>query len=362
MFILAVSLLLSLSRALQVVKYGTAPVLGPSFIAGSQDYCGARDMGIAQAGEMLTLVYSGYSTCSANQEQCGADGCCQLMFASLPAPPADGSRGANATRLGSVLPAPGAGFFNLTTDAGLLFDSGLWHMWVTEMPLGFAGAHRNIGHLIVAGSADAVPTTGWIYESTRVFPALPAAWAPFAVDEPRVYPATGGGWIMYLGSQGNNNCDGPSPAACNAWCLGYATSASLNGPWLPSDGCIIGSGNSSGYQAEAFVAFKAAGVYYVITNSLGTQGFDGPDWLHDIAGDLWSAPAQTGPFSLAVKGFVPRGPSGAWDAGYAYVTAIAGLGGYELKAGQKLYGAYMGGPGILPSAGPISIGLFSLSL
>ena len=55
---------------LTLTKYGTGPVIGPSYINGAQDYCGARDMGLAQAGGQLNLVYSGYSTCAMDQEVC----------------------------------------------------------------------------------------------------------------------------------------------------------------------------------------------------------------------------------------------------------------------------------------------------
>lgn len=350
------------ARALTLTKYGAAPVIGPSWIPGSQDYCGARDMGMALGADgVLSLVYSGYNACNGSQPTCGPTGCCQLMFSTLPPPPRDGSRGPNATRLGTVLPPPGPGYFNLTTDAGLLFDaaSDTWHMWVTEMPTGFEGSHRQIGHLTAPGAAGVPGAAAWTYESTAVFDPLPA-WSPYAVDEPRVYPATAGGWIMYLGSQGNNNCGSGSVTPCDAWCIGYATASALNGPWRPSDGCIIGSGNSTLYQAEAFSAFTAGGVFYVLTNRLGTQGYRGADWLKNIVGDLWAAPSQTGPFTLAQASFLPRGDPGAWDAGYAYVTALAG--GYDLDAAEVLYGAYMGGSGGLPGAGPISVGLFTLAL
>lgn len=338
-----------------LTKLGTGPVIGPSGVPGTQDFCGARDMGLAAAGDTLNLVYSGYSNCTAGQLECGRIGCCQLMFSTLPTPPPGSSaQPSNATRVGAVLPPPGAGYYPLTTDAQMLFDGGRWHMFATVMPMGPPeGARRNIAHLIAAGGAGAMPTSGWAYASTSILPALPA-WAPIAVDEPRVYPAAaGGGWIMYLGAQGNNNGN-------FAWCLGYLTAPSLDGPWAPSEGCIIGSGTRAGYQAEAFVAFRARGVFYVLVNVLGEDGYRGTTWLKNITGDLWAAPAQTGPFSLVAPGFLNRGAPGAWDSGYAYVTALAG--GYDLVEGGTLWGAYMGGAGGFPGGGPISIGLFALSL
>ena len=197
-----------------VGKAVSNPVIGPSGIPGSQDFCGARDMGIARAGDMLTLVYSGYSTCDmGTYDHCGSIGCCQLMFATLSVPPVG-----KATRLGTVLPAPGTGFYNVTTDAYILWQNqeqepgsveasgetaGQWHMWVTEMPTGVVppnqrGGLRNIGHLVATGTQAAVPTTGWTYQDHTVFPPLNlTSWAPLAVDEPRVYPRVGGtGWIM----------------------------------------------------------------------------------------------------------------------------------------------------------------------
>ena len=62
---------------------------------------------------------------------------------------------------------------------------------------------------------------------------------------------------MYIGSQGNN--DEGTPTA-NSWCVGYATSDQLDGPWTSGPGCIIGSGNASGYQAEGFVSFSYNGL------------------------------------------------------------------------------------------------------
>ena len=164
-------------------------------------------------GDTLTLVYSGYSSCNmGSYDHCGTVGCCQLMFATMPVPPT-----AKATRLGIVLPPPGRGFYNVTTDAYMLWapetpdtpstdewpsPRGKWHMWLTEMPEGVVppnqrGGLRNIGHLVADGTAAAVPSTGWTYASTAVFPSRNLTrWSPFAVDEPRVYPLEGGGWIM----------------------------------------------------------------------------------------------------------------------------------------------------------------------
>ena len=248
---------------LTVLKSRSNPVIGPSGIAGSQDYCGARDMGIAKTDSGLALVYSGYSNCSmGTYDHCGTVGCCQLMFSTLTI---DESRDSTskATRTGTVLPAPPAtDFYPLTTDAYMRFEpaTSRWHMWVTEVPRGHApnncqGCRRQIGHLTVAGNASSLPTHGWSYQSDTVFHPLPD-WAPYAIDEPRVYPRTDGargGWIMYIGSQGNN--DEGSPTA-NSWCVGYATADQLDGPWTNGPGCIIGSGNATGYQAEGFVSFS----------------------------------------------------------------------------------------------------------
>lgn len=46
-----------LPAGLSVSKSAANPVIGPSGIPGSQDFCGARDMGIARAG-----VHSTYET------------------------------------------------------------------------------------------------------------------------------------------------------------------------------------------------------------------------------------------------------------------------------------------------------------
>ena len=73
------------------------------------------------------------------------------------------------------------------------------------------------------------------------------------------------GWIMYIGSQGNN--DEGTPTA-NSWCVGYATSDQLDGPWTSGPGCIIGSGNASGYQAEGFVSFSYKGLCALCKPSL----------------------------------------------------------------------------------------------
>eukprot|EP00035_Acanthoeca_spectabilis_P034505 m.29467 g.29467 ORF g.29467 m.29467 type:complete len:478 (+) comp6693_c0_seq1:45-1478(+) len=431
-------------QALTVQKPDVNPVIGPSGIPGSQDYCGARDMGIAKAGQTLNLVYSGYSSCSmGTYDHCGNTGCCQLMFSTIAIPPT-----AKATRLGGVLAPPGQGFYNITTDAYMLHDPDAqqWHMWVTEMPRGTPphnqpGALRNIGHLTAAGNASVMPTApdAWGYQSTALFPTMNLTrWSPFAVDEPRVYPRAGGGWIMYIGAQGNNNL---GTRAADSWCVGYATAPTLDGPWTPSDGCIIGSGNATGYQAEGFVSFTYEGQYYMIVNCLGEEGAVGPDWLKNVVGDLWTSSSQTEGWTLTRKGFVGRGssssvhapanddalatelpqcpptypfasatnpmlcvnestvattadppcgswctqcarsglsqlcaaathprcpdglptlcPMESWDSGYAYVT---GLAGFVLTDDQPLYGVYMGGQGTLPGAGPISIGLFELSV
>ena len=424
-----------------LTKFDQNPVIGPSGIPGSQDACGARDMGMQLAGKTLNLVYSGYSNCDmGSNKHCGSIGCCQLMFSTLSLPPVK-----NATRLGTIVPPPGVeeGFFNITTDAFMLYDDPLWHMWATEMPIANSGLGRNIGHLTVPGTEDYMPTSGWTYENRRTFSTFPV-WSPDSLDEPRVYPKEGGGWIMYLGSQ-NNPGNPLVPLAVKAcWCVGFATSASLNGPWALSPECIIGSHNSSGYQAEAFVSFKYGQTFYVITNSLGTDGFDRGDWLKNVKGDLWSSSSQTQGFKLLVPAFVPRsgvssnspkeheheaknatwpcpadfpppdskahficynestfatagnGPCGswctdcaavgdqplwcdngtkdlcaghegvtncpaapAWDAGFTYTTAQTG---YDLGKDGSLWGAYMGGKGELPGAGPISIGLYELKL
>jgi hypothetical protein len=437
---------------LSIVKSTANPVIGASNIVGSQDFCGARDMGISRTGDTLNLVYSGYSNCSmGGYDHCGLVGCCQLMFSTL-----DIENGGNstskATRLGTVLPAPPAAeFYPITTDAFMLFEdtTSLWHMWATEVPTGSApgnckGCRRQIGHLTVKASGEHMPTSGWSYESNKVFDPMPP-WAPYAIDEPRVYPKFDGGWIMYIGSQGNN--DEGSPTA-NAWCVGYATSKSLNGPWTSSPGCIIGSGNASGYQAEGFVSFSHNGSYFIITNSLGTEGSSKGDWLKNVQGDLWMSRSQTEGWRLVQSGFVgradhtpaplpaqknsskwpcpaefpfpasateficfnsssdakansglcmswctdcasvgdqpktcnngvrplcsgretvkscPAGPPSPspsagedWDRGFTYVT---GQTGYALTERQPLFGAYMGGRGGLPGAGPIDIGVYTL--
>ena len=182
---------------LTVLKSRSNPVIGPSGIAGSQDYCGARDMGIAKTDSGLALVYSGYSNCSmGSYDHCGTVGCCQLMFSTLTIDES-GDSTSTATRTGTVLPAPpAADFYPLTTDAYMRFEpaTSRWHMWVTEVPRGHApsncqGCRRQIGHLTVAGNASSLPTHGWSYQSDKVFQPLPA-WAPYAIDEPRVYPRT----------------------------------------------------------------------------------------------------------------------------------------------------------------------------
>lgn len=252
---------------LTVLKSQANPVIGPSGIAGSQDYCGARDMGIVKTGSELALVYSGYSNCSLGAyDYCGTVGCCQLMFSTLQIE--DNENGTSkATRTGTVLPPPPvAEFYPVTTDAYMRFEetTSRWHMWVTEMPRGHApnnclGCRRQIGHLTVSGNESTLPTHGWSYQSSTVFRPLPV-WAPYAIDEPRVYPRTDGGrgdWIMYIGSQGNNNEGSPT---ANSWCVGYATAEQLDGPWTSGPGCIIGSGNATGYQAEGFVSFSYAGL------------------------------------------------------------------------------------------------------
>ena len=352
--------------SISIVKSAANPVIGPSNISGSQDFCGARDMGIARSGNVLNLVYSGYSTCEIGAyDHCGNAGCCQLMFSTLDIV-GDSVNTTKATRLGEVLPAPtpASEFYPITTDAFMLFErsTSLWHMWATEMPRGIAphnarGGKRQIGHLTVRGTADSMPSRDWSYESTNVFDPLPA-WAPYAIDEPRVYPRSGGGWIMYVGSQGNN--DEGSPTA-NAWCIGYATSDSLNGPWTSGPSCIIGSGNATGYQAEGFVSFSHRGMFFIITNSLSTDGSPvggkaPKGWLHDIQGDLWSSHSQTTGWNLVHKGFVKRSKAG-WDRGFTYIT---GQTGDELVGKDPLFGAYMGGAAGLPGGGPISIGVFAL--
>lgn len=170
----------------------------------------SRTFKLLYKGDTLTLVYSGYSSCNmGSYDHCGAVGCCQLMFATIPVPPT-----VKATRLDIVLPPPGQGFYNVTTDAYMLWapeapdapstasPRGKWHMWVTEMPEGVVppnqrGGLRNIGHLVADGTPATLPTTGWTYASTAVFPSRNLTrWSRFAVDEPRVYPLEGGGWIM----------------------------------------------------------------------------------------------------------------------------------------------------------------------
>ena len=182
--------------------------------------------------------------------------------------------------------------------------------------------------------------------------------------------------------------------------------------------------------------------YFIITNRLGTNGFNRGDWLRDVQGDLWMSHNQTTGWKLVAPGFIGRsssthkktastspvhwpcppdfpfpatstpficynesvyahadsGPclswctdcpvvgdqpewcnngvrplcsghstvracpttppsSGAWDSGYTYVT---GQSGFALTATDPLYGAYMGGQGRLPGAGPIHIGVYTL--
>jgi hypothetical protein len=193
-------------------KFEQNPVIGPSGIPGTQDACGARDMGLQIAGNTLNLVYSGYSSCSMDNEgglptstrastaapvfpralsggspqdyaSCGRAGCCQLMFSTLAAPP-----DAKAKRLGITVPSPALGdasFYNITTDAYVLFEPpGTWHMWATEMPIANGGNGRNIGHLNVNGTSTVMPVHGWTYENRHVFPTLPH-WSPDALDEPR---------------------------------------------------------------------------------------------------------------------------------------------------------------------------------
>ena len=116
------------------------------------------------------------------------------MFATLPAPRA-GKPAVNATRLGNVLPVPGKGFYNISTDAYMLFEpaASLWHMWITEIPVGSRAAHRNIGHLTVHGTAENMPTTGWTYQTNTVFPELPA-WGPFVGYRVCRFGDQTGGW------------------------------------------------------------------------------------------------------------------------------------------------------------------------
>ncbi|MFZ4397520.1 MAG: glycine-rich domain-containing protein [Kiritimatiellia bacterium] len=74
----------------------------------------------------------------------------------------------------------------------------------------------------------------------------------------------------------------------------------------------------------------------MMCNMLGTT-LSG--WLNDVRVDLFSAPSQTGPWTLLRDHFVPYGSAGSWDSAQVYIGTANN---YDLDAGP-LYFPYTGG-------------------
>ena len=325
-----------------VTKYAGNPILTPD--GTGQDAAAVRDACFVKTSDgTYNIIYTGF-----------ADGAPMDYWANGMLATSSAHTG-SYTRLGTIFPigTTGTDLLATTSDPFMLWDGTIWHAWCSIVPAGLAdvNSQRQIGHLTAAGTGASVPTTGWAFDTIAAVIGKTTGWTSdgagtiAGVAAPKVYPATGGGWIMFLAGWGYS--------AVNQYQVGYATASSLDGPWTLNDTPLFGT--PGGYQSEQIIYVYANGKHYAICNRLGLNGKGGVGWP-TLGIDLWEADSQTGPYTLVQFDIIPKGGFGFWDSEDMGVT---GLEGWNLDITGDLRGVYdandSGGASIIRSIGAVTL-------
>lgn len=321
-----------------VTKYAGNPVLTPS--GSGDDAVAVRDACFVKTGSTYNIIYTGFNSLTP------VGGWVEIMLATSTSPSGPYSR------IGRIIaPAVGAGVgavYN-AADPWVMYANGKWYMFISFSPSDTSNGDRTIGYLTAAGTSDAIPTSGWTWQNTAVLAGKSTGWTstgtgrPAGVAAPKVIPAAGGGWIMFL-------CNwGATTSASYQYQVGYATASSLDGPWTLNDTPLYGT--PGGFQAEQIIPLQYGGRHYLICNRLALNGRGGAGWP-TLGIDLLESDSQTGPYTLSQLNFIPKG---TWDSQDMGVT---GLIGYSADSGT-IYGVYdadnVGGAAIARSIGSMTI-------
>lgn len=308
---------------LTVTKATSNPIIAPTGVNGSPDKTAVRDACYVRTSDgKFNAIYTGFLENSLPPDEVSI----RLAIATAWDGPFDPA--VTISPAYTSLP-PDVSNIGLS-DPWVLFSDGLWHMWVSVIPVVAGPPYRFIGHLTASGTAANVPTSGWVFENTRSLSALATGWTsdglghPNGVAAAKVHSCDTGGWIMFFCGWGSSDYA--------QYQVGYATSSSLNGPWTINPSSLLGV--PGGYQAEQTAYFKGNGKHYLICNRLGLTGGWGHSGFPDLHSDLWVADSQIGPYSLSQLDFIPRGTG--WEVGD---IGVVGLSSYDLDQGP-IYGIY----------------------
>jgi hypothetical protein len=311
-----------------VLKDAGNPILSPSVTSGDQDFAAVRDTTFLKTCSTYNIGYTGFRSTSQSANWA------EIMLATSSAWNGPYTKQgvivdvhSGAAQADSRVSTDGVG------DPFFIFDSSssTWHLWISVEPTTPATyGTRTVGHLTASGTSCSIPTSGWTWDTPYAVVGSTTGWTgatvaghTAGVAAPKVFPAVGGGYIMFIQSWGNL----PETYHTTDFRCGYATAPSLNGPWTLGSQLIGVDGGYQGEQCPYYSYF--GGKHYLFVNRLALNGnptIGGPGtWGLYI--DVWSADAQTGPYSIfqydvTGKDYLPSGSGWERSGGDQGVTSF----------------------------------------